>query len=221
MSDDTAALVAAFDLDGTLTEGGSVLKWLRFVGGNASTWSQVARRTIPLSWGALRSGDAADRAKEALLRAVLHGRDADEVDEMSKSFATRHLERHGRAQYLDRLQWHVSQGHRVVVVSASPSNYVNAVAELVGAESAIATRLAIDPLGRLTGGYLGKNCRGDEKQRRLAEWVGVHVGEQCTLYAYGNSRGDRQMLESADFAFDAGKLGKLGAMRDFERLSTP
>jgi phosphatidylglycerophosphatase C len=221
MSDAPGATVAAFDLDGTLAEGGSVFKWLRYVGGSTPTFARAARRFAPLAWGAIASGDAADRAKESLLRAVLHGRDADDVDERSREFAARHLARRARPQYVERLQWHLTSGHRVVIVSASPEYYVAAVARTLGAEAAIATRLAVDPLGRLTGGYLGRNCRGEEKQRRLAAWIDADVGPTVELFAYGNSRGDRRMLESADHAFDAGKLGRLGAMRSFERLSTP
>lgn len=221
VSDVSALTVAAFDLDGTLTEGGSVFKWLRHVGGTVPTFAHAAARVAPLAWGAVRSGEAADRVKESLLHSILHGRELEEVDALSREFAHAHLERHARAAFCERLAWHVAQGHRVVVVSASPQNYVSVVAEIVGAEDAIATRLAVDPLGRLTGGYLGRNCRGEEKQRRLAEWMETRVGPVAEIYAYGNSRGDRRMLQSATFAYNAGKLGRLGALRAFERLSTP
>lgn len=220
-SDVATVTVAAFDLDGTLTEGGSVFKWLRHIGGNVPTFAHAATRSAPLVWGSIRSGESADRAKESLFHSVLHGRELEDVDDLSQEFARRHLEHHARPKYIERLVWHVEQGHRVVVVSASPEIYVTVIAAAVGAEAAIATRLAVDPLGRLTGGYLGRNCRGEEKQRRLTDWVSGTVGGAAEVYAYGNSRGDRRMLQSATFAYDAGKLGKLGAMRSFERLSTP
>lgn len=216
------AVVAAFDLDGTLTEGGSVLKWLRFIGGRARVWRAVAWRALPLLWGALRSGAAADHAKERLFHAILHGRSLDDVVARSTEFADAHLATHGRTLFIERLHWHVQEGHTVVIVSASPEIYVQVIARELGATAAIGTRLAVDPLGRMTGGYLGKNCRGDEKARRLAEWTAATFGDRpVELYAYGNSRGDKRMLEAADHAYDAGKLGKLGAMRAFERLSTP
>ena len=222
MSDTPPTVVAAFDLDGTLTEGGSVFKWLKRMGGTARTWRVVFWHMFALSWGALRSGEAADRAKESLFIGVLHGRSADAVEQMSKEFAAEHLASKGRQHTLDRLRWHLAEGHWVVVVSASPEMYVSEVARELKAHGAIGTRLAVDPLGRLTGGYLGRNCRGDEKMRRLALWIEeTHLGDTVDLYAYGNSRGDRRMLAGADFAFDAGKLGPFGALRRFDRLSTP
>ena len=222
MTEAQPSIVAAFDLDGTLTEGGSVFKWLSHVGGLSRTWGAALRRTVPLGWGILRSGDAADRAKESLFHGVLRGRARSEVAASSHDFAMAHLERAGRPAYIERARWHVSQGHHVVVVSASPELYVEVIAKELGADTCISTRLAVDPLGRLTGSYLGRNCRGEEKQRRLAEWITAQPwGESADVYAYGNSRGDRRMLQAADHGYDAGKLGPFGALRKFERLSTP
>jgi phosphatidylglycerophosphatase C len=220
MNDGPPLIVAAFDLDGTLTEGGSVFKWLRCVGGNRRAWSAAMARSVQLSWGVLRSGPAADRAKESLFRGVLAGRSDAEVSEQSRRFAEEHLATHARETYVARLKWHLDEGHRVVVVSASPELYVKVVAGLLGAHGAIGTRLAADPLGRLTGGYLGRNCRGEEKLRRLHEWIErQEPSGEIEIYAYGNSRGDRRMLEGAQHPIDAGKLGAVGALRRYPRLS--
>jgi phosphatidylglycerophosphatase C len=219
MSATRISTVAAFDLDGTLTEGGSVFKWLRFVGGTRRAWMAALARCGPLAWGVLRSGPAADRAKESLFFGVLNGRTQSDVAASSRGFATQHLAKRARERYVQRLKWHLDQGHHVVVVSASPELYVQVVAQTLGAHGAVGTRLAVDPLGRLTGGYLGKNCRGEEKLRRLHEWMeSLDLGDDAEIYAYGNSRGDRRMLAGANFAFDAGKLGAFGALRHYPRL---
>ncbi len=221
MSEQPHRTVAAFDLDGTLTEGGSVFKWLRFVGGSRRAWSSALVRSPSLSWGVLRSGPAADRAKESLFFGVLAGRHENEVRERSRQFAEAHLARHAREAYVERLQWHLNEGHHVVVVSASPEIYVSFVASMLKAHGAIGTRLAVDPLGRLTGGYLGRNCRGEEKLRRLTQWIDdLELDGEAEIYAYGNSRGDRRMLAGADFPIDAGKLGPVGALRHYPRLSS-
>ncbi|MDE3221963.1 MAG: haloacid dehalogenase-like hydrolase, partial [Acidobacteriota bacterium] len=88
-----------------------------------------------------------------------------------------------------------------------------------GVDAGIGTRLALDARGHLSGGYLGRNCRGSEKLRRLREWMEQrqYPGDPV-LYAYGNSRGDRRLLSAATFPFDVGKLGRLGALRTFPRL---
>ncbi len=211
-------VVAAFDLDGTLTEGGSVFRWLRSLCGTARTYRAAVRLAIPLLIGALRSGASADRAKERLFRRLLEGRALDEVREASRAFAADLVAERGRARTLARLAWHRERGDDVVIVSASPEIYVAVVAEQLGAQAALGTRLAVDPLGRLTGGYLGRNCRGAEKLRRLEEWISQRDDEPPTIFAYGNSRGDRRLLRRATYPFDVGRLGPLGALRGFARL---
>jgi phosphatidylglycerophosphatase C len=211
--------VAAFDLDGTLSDGGSVFKWLRFLRGDRATYFAALTLLGPLLVGAVRSGHWADRAKERLFRKLLLGEDLSEVIAASRVFAVSHFENHGREWVVKRLRWHLDQGHDVVIVSASPQIYVDVVKEIFATTGGLGTRLAVDARGKLTGSYLGKNCRGKEKLRRLNEWISEHHDDiEPVLYAYGNSRGDRRMLRGATFPFDVGRLGPVGALRHFPRL---
>jgi phosphatidylglycerophosphatase C len=211
--------VAAFDLDGTLSEGGSVFKWLRFLRGRRATYVAALGLFGPLVVGALRSGPWADHAKERLFRKLLLGLDADDVTTRSRTFALGHFEEHGREHVIAQLRWHLREGHDVVLVSASPQIYVDVVAEYLGVADGLGTRLAVDARGKLTGSYLGKNCRGSEKMRRLSAWLEEHhPGVEPIIYAYGNSRGDRRLLRGATYPYDVGKLGVLGALRHFPRL---
>jgi phosphatidylglycerophosphatase C len=211
-----ALTIAAFDLDGTLSEGGSVFKWLRFLRGDRTTYLASASLALPLLVGAIRSGRWADRAKERLLQKLIAGLDLADVRDRSRIFAVEHFERHGREWLLTRLRWHLRQGHSVVLVSASPQIYVDMVAEMLDTSGGLGTRLALDARDKLTGSYLGQNCRGTEKMRRLAEWIEeTYPGGVQIIYAYGNSRGDRRMLGAATFPYDVGRLGRLGALRRF------
>ena len=221
---DKRPTVVAFDFDGTLTQGGSVLPFLVSVRGLPAVVLAVARTSPRLLHGALVSGRVADDAKELLFRRLLAGLSADQLEQQSIEFAHRHLARHLRADVQARLDWHRKQGHRVVIVSASPECYVAPAAELLGADAALGTRLAVGGGNLLTGGYEGKNCRGTEKYARLTAWLRVeglngNGSEQPVLWAYGNSRGDRRLLEAADVAVNAGRLGRLGRLRRFRRLA--
>ena len=219
MTEPHPPVVAAFDLDGTLTEGGSVYHWLRYLAGNVAVYRATLTLLVPLTIGALRSGQWADNAKERLFHKILVGRDYAEIQEMSKAFALEHLERKGRKKILERLSWHRDQGHDVVIVSASPQVYVDVMVVATHANAGMGTRLALDARSKLTGGYLGKNCRGSEKMRRLEEWITERdYPVEPVIYAYGNSRGDRRLLKGATHPYDVGKLGPLGALRQFPRL---
>ena len=62
----------------------------------------------------------------------------------------------------------------------------------------LCTHLEADAAGRLTGRLDGPNCRGPEKERRLRAWLTDRGLEKATLWAYGDSRGDRELLALAD-----------------------
>jgi phosphatidylglycerophosphatase C len=216
--------VAAFDFDGTLTRGGSVLPFLVALRG---FWP-VLRTVAALSPGLLRSalvgGTAADEAKEKLFTRLLGGLPVQVVEERSVIFAEHHLARRLRQDARLRLEWHRRQGHHVVIVSASPECYVRHAGELLGVDAVLGTRLAVGGGGLLTGGYEGQNCRGAEKYARLVVHLRAHglLGggdDQPELWAYGNSRGDLRLLRAADHGVDAGLLGPVGRLRRFPRLA--
>jgi phosphatidylglycerophosphatase C len=217
-----APAVAAFDLDGTLTDGGSVVAWLTAVAGATAVRRAIVRHALPLLVGAVRSGADADEAKEALFAAVLQGRELKEVDAVSADFAASHVRRHVRPEVLARLAEHLEHGHAVVVVSASPTLYVAKIAGALGAHGAAATDLAVVD-GRLTGRYEGANCRGAEKLRKvtaLLTSLGIgQVGVDRPLYAYGNSRGDLRLLAAAQRPVDVSRLGRLGRLGRYPRLA--
>ena len=216
--------MAAFDFDGTLTDGGSAFPWLISLCGPVAVLRATFRFSPGLIKAAITGGAAADQVKERLFTRLIGGLPVAEVDRRSRSFAARHLARHLRDDTRRRLEWHRRQGHHTVIVSASPECYVGPAAEELGVDGVVATRLAVGGGGLLTGGYEGKNCRGAEKYARLV----VHLrangllsgnGEQPVLWAYGNSRGDLRLLNAADHGVDAGKLGPFGRLRRFPRLS--
>jgi phosphatidylglycerophosphatase C len=209
--------VAAFDFDGTLTDGGSVFKFLSAVVGSRTASSAAASLSPRLAHAALVGGSVADTTKERLFERTLAGVTVERLEQVAADFAPAHLERHLRPEVLERLDWHRRRGDRVVIVSASLDVYVQIAGTLVGVDGVVATRLA-DEGGTLTGRYEGANCRGEEKVRRLGSWVDRSPGAGGTLWAYGNSRGDLRMLRAADIGVNVGRLGRFGRLREFAGL---
>lgn len=215
--------IAAFDFDGTLTDGGSVFKFLSAVVGRRAVATASVALSPRLAHAALVSGTVADRTKEQLFERVLAGADAERVRQVAVRFAREHLDQHLRSDVRSRFDWHRHRGDRVVIVSASPELYVREVGGFLGADQVIATRLAVDAQGTLTGRYDGANCRGEEKLRRLREWIDDADGAGGSagggvLWAYGDSRGDLRMLGAADVGVNVGRLGRFGKLRSFARL---
>ena len=211
--------VAAFDFDGTLTKGGSVFDFLSEVAGPRPVLTATMALGPRLVHAAVVGGTVADATKELLFRRVLAGVAEAQVGRVATQFAGTHLAKHLRDDVRQRFDWHRQRGDKVVIVSASPEVYVREVGTLLGADGVVATHLAVGDDGRLTGRYDGTNCRGEEKIRRLRQWIESAGVDPARLWAYGNSRGDLRMLRAADIGVNVGRLGPFGKLRSFPSLA--
>ncbi len=191
--------VAAFDVDGTITTRDCVVPFLRRIAGARALLTHLGtrpHRTVP---GLLR-GDR-DAIKSLATAATFRGRSESEIRAIGADFAQHVHDRWLRSDTMERFREHRSNGDRVVLVSASYEVYLRPLAQLLGADGVLATRLmAVN--GVLTGALDGPNCRGPEKVRRLHQWLDAHLGgrDRLRLVAYGDSVGDRELLADADEA---------------------
>lgn len=191
-------IVAAFDFDGTLTRRDTLMAFLLYLAG---PWRLLGNAVLlfPTLLGYALKLIPNGVAKERVLRRFLHGMNSDQLHQVAGEFASRGIPELVRPAALRRLNWHRRQGHFCVVVSASIEDYVAPWAEAAGFDATLATRLARDGEGRITGYYEGENCYGAEKVRRLQPLLSETGGSE--LYAYGDSRGDRELLALADHAW--------------------
>jgi len=185
--------LVAFDFDGTLTVRDSFVAFLQ--------WRAGLRR---LALGVTRLGPAVarylshpdrGRLKEAVVREFLTGLTQAELDAETHAFAVRNARALLRRDALRTWRRWRSEGARLVIVTASPEPIIAPFARGLGADLLIGTRLEADADGRLTGRFASPNCRGPEKVRRLREAFGEDVWLEA---AYGDSDGDREMIELAD-----------------------
>jgi phosphatidylglycerophosphatase C len=192
------ATVAAFDVDGTLTTRDAVMPFLRSLRGSGHLTASFLRRPLHTAGSLIRR----DRdAVKAIAVSCLRGLGRDDVWEQGKQFADDVLPRWLRADTVGRLQWHRQQGHRVVFVSASLRPYLDPLAASLGVDTVLCCELEVAD-GRLTGMIDGANCRGAEKQRRFDGWLATEglARREIDVWAYGDSEGDRPMLDAADVA---------------------
>jgi phosphatidylglycerophosphatase C len=186
------AVWAAFDFDGTLRRGDSLVGFLRDLLGPASLGAALACEA-PWLLGYAAGWVGNDVAKQRLLRRCLRGQPLARLQQAGQRFAVEKLPRGLRAPMIDRLRAHQAAGHHCVLVTASPSLYTAPWAHAMGFRASIGTELEFDPEGRASGRFDGLNCWGPEKARRLRELL----GGQALDYAYGDTRGDREMLAMA------------------------
>jgi phosphatidylglycerophosphatase C len=151
----------------------------------------VARALVAAS---ARQGLVRDRVKVAVLRALFRGFPVERLETEGRAYAAT-LARGVRPALHERLRWHRDQGHRVAIISASLGAYLRPFGEQLGVDTVIAVELEDDGAGSLTGDIVGVNVRGAEKLDRLRRWLD---GVDVELWAYGDSRGDLELLLAAD-----------------------
>ena len=188
--------VAVFDFDGTMIHGDSFLPYLARVRGRRPVAVALGRRAPHLA-AMIAGWRERDALKEEVLAELLAGVPLDHATAVAKAYVPR-LEQRVRLNVLKRLRDHQTQGHQVVIVSASPLVYLKPFAERLNVDAVLATELEVSADGRFTGRFVGRNCRGSEKVARLRAWLD---DRPVRLYAYGDSGGDRELLEFADAAW--------------------
>ena len=92
---------------------------------------------------------------------------------------------------------HQLAGTVIVVVSASPENYIATWCREHQLDC-IATRLEIAH-GKITGNIDGMNCHGQEKVERIKRRY--ELSRFREIFAYGDSSGDKPMLQLANHAY--------------------
>ena len=182
----------AFDFDGTLTTRDTLIAFIRYACGTPRFLLGFLLHAPLLVLMKLRLYSNG-KAKQRLFSWFFRGMPIETFDALCQSFASTH--RHLlRPETVRLLQQALSEGSEVLVVSASIDNWVQ---PFFPAVTVLGTQIEVID-GRLTGRFLTPNCYGQEKVRRI---LALHpVRSSYRLTAYGDSRGDRELLAFADEA---------------------
>jgi HAD superfamily hydrolase (TIGR01490 family) len=123
------------------------------------------------------------------------------------------------AEALELFDEHHAAGHTVIIVSSSPLEVVQPLADYLGADEAIATRAEVDEDGNYTG-HLAFYAYGEHKadaMRELAAREGIDLDDS---YAYSDSITDAPMLELVGHPIAVNpdkELAKLVKEREWEQ----
>ena len=185
--------LVAFDFDGTLTVRDSFTAFLRWRAG-ARRYLRGLARLAPAGLRYLADHDRG-RIKAAAVGEYLTGMSRAELEAEAQAFADSHAAGLLRPDALAAWRRWRAEGARLAIVSASPDVIVAPFAEKLGADALVATRMAYDAKGRVKAAFETPNCRGPEKVARLRAAFGPEVTLKA---AYGDTAGDREMLQLAE-----------------------
>ena len=188
--------LALFDFDCTITKDDSLLKFIRFVVGDGRfIFGLVVLSPILVAYKLKLIPNY--KAKQKMLSWFFKGMSKEAFFKVANEYSLVHIDKILRPKAMEKISWHKAQGHKVVIVSASIDCWLRPWCEKNGLEL-IATKLEIkDDI--VTGKLLSKNCYGVEKINRIKEIYNLKDFEY--IYSYGDSSGDKQMLELAHEKF--------------------
>jgi len=188
--------IAFFDFDGTITTVDTLLEFIKFSKGRFRFYAGFLYCSPYLLAYKLRL-IANHAAKEKVLKFFFRGTSLQDFNACCNQFAATRLPRLIRPAALLQIESLQRQDFLVVIVSASPENWILDWALKAGAEL-LATKLEVER-GTLTGRLSGNNCYGIDKVRRIKSSYQLDLFEK--VYAFGDTVGDKPMLSLATSAF--------------------
>ena len=185
--------IYAFDFDGTLTTKDSLLAFIRFAKGDLSFvlgFLRYAHLLVLMKLGLYPNY----KAKQKVFAHFFKGMTLSDFDTLCQKFTDAHrgLLRPEGVKAVEQAQ---TEKAEVVIVSASIDNWVQPFFPSV---KVLGTQIEVEN-GQLTGRFLTKNCYGQEKVERI---LAIYPDRQTyQLIAFGDSRGDQELLTFADEAY--------------------
>lgn len=182
------------DFDGTLTTSDSMFRIIVFHRGRLWLYANLMLLS-PYILLMFLGKYSNQRTKERLLYRCFGNISEQDFATLCQRFADthRHILRHDLYAHLREQQQH---GHAVVVVTASPEQWVQS---LVPEFQVLGTKMEFSDRG-FTGRFLTPNCYGPEKVARVLQQFPDLAAHRSAYHitAYGDSRGDRELLAFAD-----------------------
>lgn len=183
--------IAFFDFDGTISQKDSLFLFVKFlVGKKRFYWGILTHLHILLGYlvGILKNS----YAKQSLSSYYFKDYEIQEFLLKCEKFQPT-LKSILKDSALQRLHWHKEQGDKIVLVSASFREYLIPLCEELDIDC-IATALEVKDK-KLSGRFSTPNCYGIEKAIRIK--AKYNLDDFDRIYAYGDSNGDREMLDLA------------------------
>lgn len=185
--------IAFFDFDNTITYKDSFIEFLFY----SNTITKICLKSLFLSpliilyffkiipnW----------RLKEIFLTAFFANLELDTFKKMADEFSKEKLPSIVKHEALEEIKFYKSKNVSVVIVSASVDLWLASWCANYGLDL-ISSKLEVKE-NKITGKLEGKNCYGIEKVNRIR--AVYNLKEFDKIYAYGDSKGDIEMLALAD-----------------------
>ncbi len=201
--------IYCFDFDGTLTTNDTLIEFIRYAKGNKkfflgfllySPLLVLMKLHLYPNW----------KAKQLIFKHFFGGMDIEKFNQLCQDFAinNQHLLRQDGIKCVQKA---IKERHQVFIISASIDNWVRPFFSQERQDSVTVLGTQIEVIdGKVTGYFKSNNCYGEEKVHRICQALtrtltneqGVSIlsfdRTQYFIEAFGDSRGDKELLAFAD-----------------------
>jgi phosphatidylglycerophosphatase C len=186
-------VLVLMDFDGTITNKDSFIEFIRFYTGTVrfilglfllSPLLFLYKLKLIPNW----------KAKEIVLLYFFKNVSFKTFSEKASLFSVDRIPKIIKKNALEKIHWHQAEGHQVIIVTASIDCYLKQWCIDNNLEL-IASTLQVNE-NKITGKLKSPNCYGEEKVNRIRSEIDLKQFEY--IYAYGDSRGDKEMLALAN-----------------------
>jgi len=186
--------IAVFDFDGTITRKDTLLEFIKFSKGKRrfylgfllfSPLLVAMKLKLYPNW----------KVKQKMFSYFYKGISIEQFNEWGNEFCSK-IDKIVRSKATETIKLHKENDNKIIIISASIENWIKPWAKKTGIETVLATKIETNTNGLLTGRFLTRNCYGQEKVNRLLEIF--PDGNEYKFIAYGDSNGDKKLIEFAD-----------------------
>ncbi|WP_338790108.1 HAD family hydrolase [Bernardetia sp. MNP-M8] len=193
---DKEKIIAFFDFDGTITKRDTFVPFLVYQNGLLIfIFKLISLFFYIIAFYAKIISN--EKLKERFIKKFIAGYSVQEINDLVERFIEQKIDSMCRKEALVCLEWHKANRHKIVIVSASPSYFIEKWATKLDFDS-VSTELEIVNYN-YTGKLKSKNCYGKEKVKRILERYDIKKYDE--IYAYGDTKGDLPMLKLATKAY--------------------
>lgn len=197
--------IVAFDFDGTITNKDSFIEFIKFSKGNRQFYFGFLLFSPVLI--AMKLHLIANwKVKQWVISYFFKGMALHEFNSYCEKFSAK-IDTMLRAHIVEKLTNYQQNGCEICIVSASIENWLQPWARKIGIQNVFATQVEVDTNNILTGRMRSANCYRQEKVNRVL--AAFPEREKYYLIAYGDSRGDKELLAFADERYWVGDKSPL------------
>lgn len=185
-----------FDFDGTITSKDSLADFIQYAVGKPAYYIGLFTLSPMLAAYTLKLIPN-HFAKEKLISHFFKNCDVEHFQKLAEKYSLEQIDKITRPKAIEKINCFQEQGYKIVIVSASMECWLRAWCDKNHIDL-ISTRLEIKG-SKLTGKFATRNCYGREKANRVKE--AYDLSQYDHIYAYGDSRGDYELLALADESY--------------------